>query len=122
MIGLGLLTILLGVIGLWLSRGGRLPTQKWFIRAAVLTVVAPFLANSFGWIFTEMGRQPWVVVPNLDGPDAVRMLTANGVSPSVGVASVWISLIAFTLVYAALAVVEFKLIFGTPRPAPPTRT
>ena len=49
------------------------------------TVVAPFFANSFGWIFTEMGRQPWVVVPNPTGPDAVRMLTADGVSPSVGV-------------------------------------
>ena len=118
MIGLGMLTILLGVIGLWLSRGGRLLTQTWFIRAAVLTVVAPFLANSFGWIFTEMGRQPWVVVPNIDGPDAVRMLTANGVSPSVGVASVWISLISFTLVYAALAIVEFKLIFRYAKAGP----
>ena len=23
--------------------------------------VLPLLANSFGWIFTEMGRQPWIV-------------------------------------------------------------
>ena len=35
----------------------------------------PLLANSFGWIFTEMGRQPWVVFG--------LMTTANGVSPGV---------------------------------------
>ncbi len=29
---------------------------------------APFVANAAGWIFTEMGRQPFVVVPNPDVP------------------------------------------------------
>ncbi len=110
MIGLGMVTVLLALIGLWLSRRRRVPTARWFSRLAVLVVVAPFFANSFGWIFTEMGRQPWVVVPNPDGPDAVRMLTADGVSPLVGTATALTSLIALTLVYAALAVVELTLL------------
>ena len=110
MIGLGVLTVLLGLVGWWLTRGGRVPTSRWYSRAAVLLVVAPFAANSFGWIFTEMGRQPWVVVPNPTGLDQVRMLTADGVSPSVSTTEVVISLAAFTLVYAALAVVELWLL------------
>jgi cytochrome d ubiquinol oxidase subunit I len=110
MIGLGLLTFAIGFAGLWLSRRGRIPDSRWFRRAAVLTVVAPFFANSFGWLFTEMGRQPWVVVPNPTGVFAVRMLTTDGVSPTVGTATVLTSLITFTLVYAALAVVELRLL------------
>ena len=97
-----------------------MPGKGWYAKLAVLLVVAPFAANSFGWIFTEMGRQPWVVAPNPDGPDAVRMLTADGVSPSVGATSVAISLITFTLVYGALAAVEFTLLirYAKAGPAP----
>jgi cytochrome d ubiquinol oxidase subunit I len=110
MIGLGGITILLGLIGYWLSRKGAVPTQKWYVKAAVLTVVLPFAANSFGWIFTEMGRQPWVVVPNRTGDLSVRMLTTDGVSASVGTASVITSLTVLSLVYAVLAVIELTLL------------
>ena len=37
------------------------------------------------------------------------MTTSTGVSPSVSAAEVWISMIAYTLVYAVLAVIEVKL-------------
>jgi cytochrome d ubiquinol oxidase subunit I len=110
MIGLGLLTVAIGLAGWWLSRRGRAPDSRWFRQAAVFTVVAPFFANSFGWLFTEMGRQPWVVVPNPTGEFDVRMLTSDGVSPTVGTATVLTSLIVFTLLYAALAVVELRLL------------
>ena len=68
---------------------------------AVLTPLAPVFANSWGWIFTEVGRQPWIVYG--------LMTTATGVSPSVSAGEVWISMIAYTLVYAVLAVIEVKL-------------
>jgi len=120
MIGLGLLTVAIGLAGLWMSRRGRVPDNRWFRLAAVLTVVAPFFANSFGWLFTEMGRQPWVVVPNPTGVDAVRMLTSDGVSPTVGTATVLTSLTVFTLLYAALAVIELGLLvrYAKAGPAP----
>jgi cytochrome d ubiquinol oxidase subunit I len=60
------------------------------------------LANSLGWIFTEMARQPWIV-------NGV-MPTLQGLSPSVGVGSVWFSLVVYTLVYGVLAVIECKLL------------
>jgi cytochrome d ubiquinol oxidase subunit I len=84
----------------------------------------PFLANSFGWIFTEMGRQPWVVAPNPTGLDGVRMLTRDGVS-GIGWGNVAASLVSFSVVYGALAVVWFMLMRrytqeGLPEANPPT--
>jgi cytochrome bd ubiquinol oxidase subunit I len=108
MMGLGILTILVALLGVWVYRRGRAP-RGWFARIAVVASIAPFLANSFGWIFTEMGRQPWVVVPNPTGNTAVHLLTQDGVSPTVGSATVLISLVAFTLLYGVLGIVELVL-------------
>jgi cytochrome bd ubiquinol oxidase subunit I len=109
MIGFGALAALAAAGALWLTRRGRFPRGRWFSRLALLGIAAPFLANSFGWIFTEMGRQPFVVVPNPTGVDGVLMYTAMGVS-GLSTAEVWTSLIALTLVYGGLAVVEVFLI------------
>ncbi len=65
-----------------------------------------------GWTVTELGRQPWVVYG--------LMRTEDGVSPSVGAASIWISMIGFTLVYALLAAVGFFLMHRYARPGAET--
>jgi cytochrome d ubiquinol oxidase subunit I len=111
MIGLGMFSALLGALGLWLTRGGRLPSGRWFWRAAIWSVSLPLLANSFGWIFTEMGRQPWTVFGHLR--------TADSVSPSVGTGAVLTSLAVFTSLYAVLAVVELVLMIRYARGGPP---
>jgi cytochrome d ubiquinol oxidase subunit I len=118
MIGFGLLTAAVAAWGLWLTRKGRTPTGRWFSRLAVWGIATPFLANSMGWIFTEMGRQPWVVAPNPTGLDAVRMFTAAGVSGGVSALTMLISVIVFTLLYAVLAVVELGLMLRTVRNGP----
>ena len=102
MIGLGFLSALFAALILFLTRRDRAPTSKWFGRMAIWTPLLLIAANSFGWIFTEMGRQPWVVLG--------LMTTANGVSPSVSALNAWISVITLTLLYAVLAVVEVGLI------------
>jgi cytochrome d ubiquinol oxidase subunit I len=109
MIGLGALGTFAGVAVLWLTRRGRVPKSPWFARFALASIALPFLANSFGWIFTEMGRQPFVVAPNPSGVDGVWMFTARAVS-GLTVGEVLTSLIALTLVYGVLAVVEITLI------------
>jgi cytochrome d ubiquinol oxidase subunit I len=111
MIGPGMFSVLLGAVGLWLTRGGRLPSGRWFWRAAVWSVSLPLLANSFGWIFTEMGRQPWTVFGHLR--------TADSVSPTVGTGSVLTSLTVFTSLYAVLAVIELVLMIRYARGGPP---
>ncbi|GAA2142883.1 cytochrome ubiquinol oxidase subunit I [Nocardioides koreensis] len=102
MIGLGLLAAAGAALILWVTRRDRAPTGRFWLWLAIAMPLLPVAANSFGWIFTEMGRQPWVVFG--------LMTTANGVSPGVGAGTVLTSLLAFTLVYAVLAVVEIGLI------------
>jgi cytochrome d ubiquinol oxidase subunit I len=63
--------------------------------------VATVLASSFGWLFTEMGRQPWAVFG--------LMTTGQAVSPGVSTAEALTSVLALTLVYAVLGVVELGL-------------
>jgi cytochrome bd ubiquinol oxidase subunit I len=109
MIGLLAIPVLFSVITLWLTRGHRVPNQRWFSWLALLTIPAPFLANSAGWVFTEMGRQPWIVVPNPTGDQQVRLTVAQGVSDHAS-GVVLTSLATFTLVYAVLAVVWFWLL------------
>jgi len=109
MIGLLAVPALFALACLWLTRGGRIPHQRWLSWFALLTLPTPFLANSAGWVFTEMGRQPWVVVPNPTGDQMIRLNVADGVSDH-STAMVVTSLVTFTLLYAALAVVWFWLI------------
>ncbi|WP_342660539.1 Cytochrome bd-I ubiquinol oxidase subunit 1 [Rhodococcus ruber] len=109
MIGLAAGSAALAVAGLWVTRRGRVPDQKWFGWLSILAIPTPFLANSAGWIFTEMGRQPWVVHPNPTGVDMIRLTVDQGVSNN-SAGAVIASLVAFTVVYGALGVVWFWLI------------
>ena len=112
MIGLGMLAALWALWALWRYRGGRTPTKnRWFQRSSYFIILGPLLAASFGWIFTEMGRQPWIVFG--------EQLTADAVSPLVTATEVWISLIGFTLVYAILAVIEVGLLLKYIKAGPP---
>jgi cytochrome d ubiquinol oxidase subunit I len=116
MIGFGALAALVSVLGLWFTRRhARRPVPRWFHVGALAALATPFAANSAGWIFTEMGRQPWVVFGVLR--------TSDGVSPSVGAATVLTSLIVFTLLYGVLAMIDGVLMVryakaGPPPPAP----
>lgn len=110
MIGLGMLHVLVAVVGLWLTRGGRMPRNRWVWKSAIWSFPLSLGAMIVGWVFTEMGRQPWLVFGLLK--------TEDGVSPGVTGLEVLISLIAFTLIYGALAVVEFKLIKKTAQNGP----
>lgn len=112
MIGFGGLAAFAALVALWILRKGTVPESRWLMRLAVFGILAPFGANSAGWIFTEMGRQPFVVAPNPDpsGIDGVFMFTAAAVSPGVSLAELVFSLIALTTVYAVLLVVEVKLL------------
>jgi len=112
MLGCGMLIALLGLIGWWFTRGDAVVKRRFFLKLMVWASALPFIANSAGWIFTEMGRQPWVVFGLLK--------TADANSPTVGAGQVWTTLIGFTLLYAVLAVlaglVFFRYIGKGPEP------
>lgn len=106
MIGIGMLTAVPSLWMLWCTRKGRpLCLRKHVALVAIVLPLLPLAANSFGWIFTEMGRQPWIVFG--------LMPTAAGVSPGVTATEILISMIGFTLIYGLLAVIEVKLLLRT---------
>jgi cytochrome d ubiquinol oxidase subunit I len=102
----------MSMYALWITRRGRRPGSRWSVAAVIVGAVAPFGANAAGWIFTEVGRQPFVVVPNPDVPIGQRIwfFTAQAVSPGLTVTEVALSLAAFVTIYAILAVIEIGLI------------
>ncbi|UVO13845.1 cytochrome ubiquinol oxidase subunit I [Mycobacterium sp. SVM_VP21] len=108
MIGFLAVPLLFSVVALWLTRRGRIPSGNWFSWFALLTIPTPFLANSAGWVFTEMGRQPWIVAPNPTGDPMIRITVQQGVSDHAP-ATVVLSLATLTLIYAVLAVLWFGL-------------
>jgi len=113
MIGFGALAAFAAAVALWMTRKGTVPKSKWLMRLALLGILAPFAASAAGWVFTEMGRQPFVVAPNPTpgGIDGVFMFTASAVSPGVEPWEMIVSLVALTLVYLALLVVEVGLLW-----------
>ncbi|MGY3566811.1 cytochrome ubiquinol oxidase subunit I [Sinomonas sp. RB5] len=118
MIGFGALAALAALAALIATRKGTVPQARWLMRLAVVGILAPFGANAAGWIFTEMGRQPFVVAPNpsmAGSVDQVFMFTAAAVSPGVSAGEILTSLIVLTLLYAALMVVEVRLLWAYTR-------
>jgi cytochrome bd ubiquinol oxidase subunit I len=94
MVGIGLAMVGLAVwfaIAWWRRR--ELPRSRWFLRAAAASGVAAALAVEFGWITTEVGRQPWIVWGHLR--------TADAVNPAPGLT---VGLIVVTVVYVLLTV------------------
>ncbi|TDW54818.1 cytochrome ubiquinol oxidase subunit I [Kribbella pratensis] len=106
MIGVGMASAAVALWLLWTTRRGRAPAP-WLIWLAAPLPLLPLIANTFGWVFTETGRQPWLVFGLLP--------TASGVSPGTTSGEVITSLAGFTLLYGALAVVETKLMLRTIR-------
>jgi cytochrome bd ubiquinol oxidase subunit I len=97
----GLLAALVAGWFLIKLRRGGLPGKR-AVRVAALLPFLPLLANSFAWLLTEVGRQPWIVYG--------QMQTADGVSPNVGTLEVGITVVGFTVLYGALAVIEVGLL------------
>ncbi|MBW1601719.1 cytochrome ubiquinol oxidase subunit I [Streptomyces sp. JJ66] len=139
MIGFGMFSFALGVLGLWLTRTKRLlapqlrtaPDEvpklaltrsrelaprlgRWYWQLSFLTMAFPVIANSWGWIFTEMGRQPWSVYGVLP--------TSASVSPGVSQGEVIASMSIYTLLYAVLAVIEIRLLAKYVKAGPPELT
>lgn len=101
MVGSGSVMLLLGLIGIFLARRETLIHNVKYLKIMVFAIALPFIANTTGWIMTEMGRQPWVVFG--------RMKTEDAVSSSVTFNEVLFSLISFTAMYTILAIITVFL-------------
>jgi len=107
MVGLGTLFILLTIIG-WLRRN-RLLESPLYLKLMLLSIPLPYVAIEAGWVLAEMGRQPWIVHGLMKTSDAVSPL-----APS----QVFVSLIAFILIYGLLGIAGFYLIIKNAKKNP----
>ncbi|MGP4046395.1 cytochrome ubiquinol oxidase subunit I [Streptomyces sp. 2A115] len=83
--------------------------QKTAFRIFVGLIPLPFLAGASGWIFREIGRQPWAIYHVLKTEDAV--------SPR-GAGAMLTSLIVFATLVITLAVIDWVLLFRIARRGP----
>jgi cytochrome d ubiquinol oxidase subunit I len=98
----GMLMLLIALLALiFVLRKKPVENMK-FLKLFPFLLILPYLSNATGWIYTEMGRQPWVVYGLLKTQDAV--------SKSVTAGMVLTSLIGFTLVYGVLMVADIFLL------------
>lgn len=100
MVAIGTL-LAVGVTVFWFLRwrGRDLRDNRWFLRAAVAAGPLAVAALEFGWIATEVGRQPWVVWQVLR--------TSEAASSNPGL---WWSYAGVVVVYVAMGVGAFVVL------------
>jgi cytochrome d ubiquinol oxidase subunit I len=102
MAGLG--TIFIGLMGLaTLQRvRGRLDTTRPLLWVLMLAFPFPFIANTAGWMVTELGRQPWLVYG--------LFRTLDGYSDVVSSGDVLFTLIGMAGLYFVLGLLYLYLV------------
>jgi cytochrome d ubiquinol oxidase subunit I len=110
MVGIGMALIGILALAAWLLWRRRL----WNAKAALFLLVAalplPYLANTFGWMTAETGRQPWIIYG--------LMRTNQAYSARVNTGSVVFSLVGFLAMYVFLTALFVILIRGRLRHGP----
>ncbi len=102
MVGLGTLFIFLMLLaGLQLARG-CLEGSRRLLWVLAFAFPFPYIANTAGWMTTELGRQPWLVYG--------LMRTAEGASPTVHGGSALFTLLGFAGLYLVLGVLFLALV------------
>jgi cytochrome d ubiquinol oxidase subunit I len=102
MVGAGFLMLAAMAYALLLVMGEQLEASPRFLKFFIWLIPLPYIANTTGWLLTEFGRFPWIVYG--------LMKIADGVSITVPSWSVVMTLIGYTLIYAALMVATVYLL------------
>jgi len=77
-----------------LLRRHEIADHRRLLGALAVLTPAGFIATEAGWVVTEVGRQPWIIVG--------IMRTANAVTPMPGLP---VPMVLFALLYLGLAAV-----------------
>lgn len=109
MVAMGLGMLAFFVLAVIYSLRNDVQHQRWFLRVAVWMIPVPFLANEFGWLVAELGRQPWTVYEVLP-----TWMSAS--THSVGY--MVFSLAGFVALYTAFIVAEMYLMVRAIRIGP----
>lgn len=102
MVFLGVWFALLTLVGGFLLFKKKIYDKRWYLWAVLLSLPLPYIADEFGWIAAEVGRQPWVVYHVMKTSDAVSKVVPAG--------QILFSLIMFGLIYALLFYVFIRVL------------
>ena len=95
---------------LFIALRGRMPEYGWLLWAIIVCGPMGFLAVIFGWMVTEIGRQPWVIYNYL--------LTSAAVTPAPYMN---ITFTIFTILYIVMAIILVVLLVRLARVPLPKR-
>ena len=107
MVGLGAFFVLVTAIGFLIKK--RLEDYPLYLKVMLFSIPLPYIAIQAGWVLAEVGRQPWIVYG--------LMRTSDAVSP-VKSSQVFISFLAFLIVYGLLGAIGFYLIIKNAKRGP----
>jgi cytochrome d ubiquinol oxidase subunit I len=103
MAGLGTLFVPMMAVPALLLWRKRLWDSRWALWLLLLATPFPFIANTAGWLTTEVGRQPWVAYG--------LMRTTDGSSPLLTPGNVLFSLIGFAGMYTVVSILWLVVMF-----------
>lgn len=101
MVGAGFLMLLIAAFSLYRSMKNKYEFNPFLYKVTFWSMFLPTIANTSGWLFTEMARQPWTVFG--------LFKTADSVSNTVTAGEVLFSLLAYTIIYGILLVIMLIL-------------
>jgi len=102
MAGLGTLFIAAMALACVQIVRGRLEQSRRLLWVLMLALPFPFIANTAGWITTELGRQPWLVYG--------LFLTSHGFSEAVSTGDVVFTIIGLAGLYFVLGLLYLFLV------------
>jgi cytochrome d ubiquinol oxidase subunit I len=100
MVGLGFWFVILFICALVFLLRKKIESKQWFFRVAILSIPLAYLASQFGWMVTEVGRQPWVIQDLMPAITAVSNINAG---------SVKITFVLFAIIFTLLLIAEIKI-------------
>ncbi len=100
MVVLGFWFVILFILALIFLMRNRIENKRWFFRLAIISIPLAYLASQFGWMVTEVGRQPWVI------QDLMPAITAVS---NINVGSVKITFALFAIIFTLLLIAEIKI-------------
>lgn len=102
MVGSGFLMVLISIYALFLSLSDLVDSRSKILHYFPALIALPYLANTSGWLLTEVGRFPWVVYG--------LVTLEQGVSTVVSAGMVIFSLVGYILIYSLLIVATIYLL------------
>jgi cytochrome d ubiquinol oxidase subunit I len=110
MVGAGLLMILISLVALFVDLRNLYRKFSWFLFILPFAIALPYLANTTGWILTEVGRFPWLVYEVLKQEDGVSKVVTRDMFIT--------SLIGFILVYGLIILGTVYLMLKSAKAGP----